>query len=235
MGDSVRAVLFDLDGTLLDSAPDLIHAANRLRARHGLGTVSVEAFRPQVSKGGRAMLAAAFAHLDADQREALLPQFLDDYRQHCAVDSRLFGGFWEVLDALQAADFRLGIITNKVAWLTTPLLAEIGLSSRFGVVLSGDSLPERKPHPAPVLAACAALGVTPAEAVMVGDDRRDIEAGRAAGCQTLAAGWGYIAADEDIHAWGADAVLDLPRQLLDWLASGQGRGAGARVGTAPTC
>ncbi|MGD9584630.1 MAG: phosphoglycolate phosphatase [Lysobacterales bacterium] len=226
MREAVRAVLFDLDGTLLDSAPDLIHAANRLRASHGLGPVAPEAFRPQVSQGGRAMLAVAFSHLDPAEREALLPLFLDDYRQNIAVDSRLFDGFAEILNALQAAGLALGIITNKVEWLTTPLLAQLGLDQVFGAVLCGDSLPERKPHPAPVLAACARLGVDPAQAVMVGDDRRDIEAGRAAGCRTLSAAYGYISAGENIHDWGADGVLASPWQLLDWL--GIGHVAGSR-------
>lgn len=224
MSPAVRAVLFDLDGTLLDSAPDLINAANRLRAHHGLVPVTPEAFRPHVSKGGRAMLAVAFGHLDANAREALLPLFLDDYRQHIAVQSRLFEGFAEILDTLQTAGLGLGIITNKVEWLTTPLLAQLGLDRRFGAVLCGDSLPERKPHPAPVLAACARLGVDPAQAVMVGDDRRDIEAGRAAGCRTLTAAYGYISAGEDIQDWGADGVLQSPLQLLDWLGIGHGPG-----------
>ena len=217
MSTSLRAVLFDLDGTLLDSAPDLIDAANRLRVAQGLGPVPPERIRLQVSRGGRAMLAVAFDHLDAAAREDLLQPFLDDYRQNLVVKSRLFEGFPEVLETLGRAGMGLGIVTNKVESLTRPLLAQLGLEQRFAAVLCGDSLCQRKPDPAPVLAACAQLGVPPGQAVMVGDDRRDIEAGRAAGCRTLVASYGYIDAGEDIQSWGADAVLDSPRHLLEWL------------------
>jgi phosphoglycolate phosphatase len=213
----VRAVLFDLDGTLLDTAPDLIAAVNRLRAQQGLPTIAAEQFRPFVSKGGSAMMAAAFPHLDEAARAPLLPIFLDLYRQHIARYTRLFPGFAETLTALQAGKIRLGIITNKPTWLVTPLLAALGLTERFGAVLCGDSLPEKKPHPAPILEACRRLAVAPEAAVMVGDDRRDIASARAAGSYALAAGFGYIASDDDPGEWGADAVIDHPAGILDWL------------------
>lgn len=217
MARVVRAVLFDLDGTLLDTAPDLIDAVNRLRAQQGLPAIADDQFRPYVSKGGGAMIAAAFPHLDEAARAPLLPIFLDLYRQHIARHTRLFPGFAETLTALQTGKIRLGIVTNKPTWLVTPLLAALGLTERFGAVLCGDSLPEKKPHPAPILEACRRLAVAPETTVMVGDDRRDIESARAAGCAALAAGFGYIGTDDDPAEWGADAVIASPLGILDWL------------------
>jgi len=213
----VRAVLFDLDGMLLDTAPDLIAAVNRLRAQQGLPMIAAEQFRPFVSKGGSAMMAAAFPHLEAAARAELLPIFLDLYRQDIAQTTVLFPGFAEALVALQQRGLRLGIVTNKPTWLVTPLLLALGLTEHFGAVLCGDSLAEKKPHPAPILEACRRLAVAPEAAVMVGDDRRDIASARAAGSAALAAAFGYIGSDDDPADWGADAVIDRPAGILDWL------------------
>ncbi len=215
----IRAVLFDLDGTLLDTAPDLIRAANRLRAVHGLSAVPAAQIRPFVSKGGRAMIKAAFPDWDDDRREPMLAPFLDLYREQIVVDTALFEGFEDTLQALAARGLALAIVTNKPAWLTEAVLAQTDLARRFSVVISGDTLPEKKPHPAPVLEACRRLGIAAAEAVMVGDDQRDIDSARAAGSRSIAVRFGYAGDDECPDRWQADAVIDTPGELLHWLAA----------------
>lgn len=217
MNSKVRAVLFDLDGTLLDTAPDLIAAANGLRALHGLAILPSSQFRASVSRGGRAILKAAFAHLDEDERESLVLPFLNVYRENIAVGTILFPGFEETLHSLEAAHFRLGIVTNKPAWLTEALISAMGLAGRFSSILCGDSLPEQKPHPAPVLEACRQLGVKPEQALMVGDNKRDIDSARGAGAYSLAAAFGYTEGEEAIEQWGADAVIYSPLEILSWL------------------
>ena len=213
----IRAVLFDLDGTLLDTAPDLIRAVNRLRALHHLSAVPTTQVRPFVSKGGRAMINAAFPDWDDASREPLLQPFLDLYREQIVVDTMLFEGFEDTLLALEARGLALAIVTNKPAWLTHPVLIETRLARRFLAVICGDSLSEKKPHPAPVLEACRLLDVSPAQAVMVGDDARDIEAARAAGAWSIAVRFGYAGDGENPDDWQADAVIDRPWQLIDWL------------------
>jgi 2-phosphoglycolate phosphatase len=213
----IRAVLFDLDGTLLDTAPDLIRAVNRLRLQHGLAAVPPAVVRPFVSKGGRAMIQAAFHDWDEAARAPLLQPFLDLYREEIVVDTCLFEGFGATLAALEARGLALAIVTNKPEWLTTAVLAETGLDRRFDVVICGDTLPEKKPHPAPVLEACRRLGMAPAEAVMVGDDQRDIDAALAAGTRSIAVRFGYAGVEERIDEWRADAVIDAPAALIGWL------------------
>lgn len=213
----IEAVLFDLDGTLLDTAPDLVRAANRLRRVHGLNDVPAEQIRPWVSKGGRAMIQAAFPDRNPELWDLMLPVFLDLYREQIVVETRMFDGFESTLRILEERDIALAIVTNKPAWLTEPVLAACDLARRFPVVISGDTLAEKKPHPAPVLEACRRLGIAAHRAVMVGDDRRDIESARAAGAHALAVSFGYADADDRIELWGADAILDAPDDLIDWL------------------
>jgi 2-phosphoglycolate phosphatase len=218
----IEAVLFDLDGTLLDTAPDLIRAVNRLRASMGLAEVPVAQVRPYVSKGGKAMIQAAFPDWDESRCAPLLQPFLDLYREQIVVDTALFDGFDETLQSLQRSGLAMAIVTNKPAWLTHPVLLETGLLPRFQAVISGDSLPEKKPHPAPVLEACRLLGVDAGRAVMVGDDERDIASARAAGARSIAVRFGYAGADEFPDRWQADAVIDTPGELIDWLAAVNG-------------
>jgi N-acetyl-D-muramate 6-phosphate phosphatase len=215
----IEAVLFDLDGTLLDTAPDLIRAVNRLRISLGLAEVPVTQVRPFVSKGGKAMIQAAFPDWDEARREPLLQPFLDFYREQIVVDTALFDGFEETLQALERQQLALAIVTNKPAWLTLPVLEQTQLAHRFAVVISGDSLPEKKPHPAPVLEACRMLGINVRHAVMVGDDERDILSARAAGARSIAVRFGYAGADEHPDRWQADAVIDAPGELIQWLAA----------------
>lgn len=211
------AVLFDLDGTLLDTAPDLLAVTNILRARRGLPPIPMNGFRAQVSRGARAMLSVGlpdFTVMAAEQQARVVEEFLAVYEADVFNETALFPGMAETLNALQSQDIALGIVTNKPVRMAEDLLAGMGLRARFGSVLGGDSLSQRKPHPLPVLTACGQLRVAPTRTLFLGDDARDIEAGRAAACSaSIAVRWGYADADE-ISRWPADAVIDHPRDLL---------------------
>ncbi len=208
-----QAVLFDLDGTLADTAPDLIHALNRVREELGYAAVPEAQVRPAVSQGGAAMLRAGFRDRPGADVE-LLKRFLDTYRERICVDTRLFEGMDLVLERLESRGIAWGIVTNKPGWLTEPLVEALGLHQRVGATVSGDTLPVKKPDPAPVLHACRAMGVDPRRVAMVGDDRRDIEAGQAAGGVGVVAAWGYIGADECPDTWGATHHADQPLDVL---------------------
>lgn len=213
-----RAVLFDLDGTLVDSAPDLAGAANELRQIHGLPELAFDALRPMVGSGARGMLGVAFGIGPGDERfEALRTDFLRRYEARLLRGTRVFSPMHTVLDSLDRHDLPWGIVTNKVSRFTAPLVEGLGLMPRCAVLISGDSTPHAKPHPQPLLEAARRMGLPPASCVYVGDDRRDVVAGRDAGMATLAAAWGYLGAGESVHDWGADAVLDQPGALLNWL------------------
>jgi phosphoglycolate phosphatase len=210
--------LFDLDGTLLDTAPDMAAALNRLRLEEGRGALPLNAIRPQVSHGARAMIRVGFGLEPGDaQFEELRERFLAIYASDLACHTLPFPGIPALLDGLAQAGIPWGIVTNKPGWLTDPLLETLGLHRQAGVVVSGDSLPQRKPQPEPLLYACAQLAAEPLNCVYVGDAGRDIEAGRRAGMRTLAAAFGYIPADDDPAAWGADGVLHRPEELMAWL------------------
>ena len=211
-----EAVLFDLDGTVVDTAPDLLRAVNLLRWRRGLAAMPMAGLRGQVSQGSRAMLAAAIPQFELrppETQAALVQELLAAYGADISCDSRPFAGVTAVLDALAARRMLLGIVTNKPVELARQLLRALGLEARFQVLIGGDSLAERKPHPLPVLTACARMGVDPVRAVFVGDDARDVQAGAAAGCRTVAVAWGYVDVDTLPH-WGADAVIERPDELL---------------------
>ncbi len=212
-----RLLLLDLDGTLADSGPDLVRALQGIRQRLGFAPVESTQVVRCVSKGGRAVLRAGFPELDAEQAEAHLDELLTRYRQSICVDTRLFDGMAEVLDNWSRAGGLSGIVTNKPAFLTNPLVEALGVARLFCTVVSGDTLATRKPDPGPVLHACAEAGVAPADTLFVGDDRRDIDAGRAAGTRTATAEWGYLDG-EDPADWGADMRLSAPRQLVPWLS-----------------
>lgn len=215
---TVSVVLFDLDGTLIDSAPDLAGAANDLRAELGLDPVAFERLRPRVGAGARGMLAAVLDLHPGDERfEPMRDRFLSLYEQRMTRDTRVFAGMDVVLDRLEHAGIRWGIVTNKATRFTAPLVAALALEPRAGVVVSGDTTPHAKPHPEPLLEACRRLDVPPSRCVYVGDDLRDVQAGRAAGTATLAAAWGYLGEAEPIDRWGADAVVDRPEGLLQAL------------------
>ena len=211
-------LLFDLDGTLIDSAPDLAGAANDLRARHGLAPLPHDALRPMVGSGARGMVGVAFGVTPDDLRFAeLRDAFLARYAERLLDQTQVFAAMAPVLDALDAAGLRWGIVTNKAMRFTAPLVDGLGLSARAAVVIAGDSTPHAKPHPAPLLEAARRIGVASAACIYIGDDQRDIVAGRAAGMATLAAAWGYLGQGEAVQAWGADGVLSSPAELLQWL------------------
>jgi len=213
----LRGVLLDLDGTLLDTAPDMAEALNRLLVDEGLQELPFERIRPHVSHGAPRLLRLAFGEPELTRYQDLRRRFLDFYRAGLAEHTRMFDGFEGVLNALEAAGLRWGIVTNKPGWLTLPLLEELGLAARSGCIVSGDTLAERKPHPMPLLHAAALLGLAPQECVYVGDAERDVQAARNAGMIPLVAGFGYFDAGEDPAAWHPDAVFGRPADLLEWL------------------
>ena len=222
VSSTLRAVLFDLDGTLLDTAPDMVGALNALRVQESLPPMPYAEVRSAVSHGAARVVKAGFADADAQTLPLLQQRFLDIYRGALSRETRLFPGMDTVLDALADWRIKAGIVTNKAAWLTDPLLMELGLRARFACVVSGDTVAERKPHPMPLLHAAALAGVAPGECIYVGDAQRDVQAAHAAGMPALVANYGYLRADEDAAAWGGDGYLNRPLDLLDWLeASGR--------------
>lgn len=209
-----RAYFFDLDGTLLDTAPDMVAALNVLRAEHKLSPLDYATARTQVSNGAAGLLSIAFAHLDEAGRESLRGRYLELYAERLSEQTAPFPGMLDVLDALDKTGQPWGIVTNKPAFLTEPLLAAQGLSPRCACIVSGDTLAQRKPHPEPLLHAARVAGVPSATAVYVGDARRDIEAGQAAGMVTVVATYGYLVPGDDPLLWGADHAVDHPTELL---------------------
>jgi len=214
----VRAVLFDLDGTLADTAPDLGAALNHVRRAAGLGALPLGTIRPWVSQGGRGLIGGGFGLLHDDPAlPNLLDALLARYAAAVCVHTRLFPGMDGVLDELEIRGLAWGIVTNKPSRFTLPLLEGLGLAGRIGSVVCGDTLAARKPDPAPVLLACTQLGVAPGCCVMVGDDRRDIAAARAAGARSLAVTYGYGTQGDPPENWSADGLLHTPAGLLHWL------------------
>ncbi len=211
------AVLLDLDGTLLDTAPDMVRAANMLRTQHGLEARPYDQLRPYVSHGSAAVLRAAFDGAEGVRLAALQNRFLELYRTHLVIETRLFEGFEEVLAALEAHSIPWGVITNKPGWLTEPLLQQLQLYERAACVLSGDSLPVCKPDPLPLLTAAQRLAVAPERCLYLGDALRDVQAARAAGMAALAARYGYIGVHEDTASWPVTAWIESPLDLLPWV------------------
>lgn len=214
----VRGVLFDLDGTLIDSAPDLAGAANRLRAEHGLEPLPLATLRPMVGSGARGMVGVAFGVVPGEPRfESLRDAFLAHYEAGLLETTSPFAGVDEMLGALEASGIPWGIVTNKATRFTAPIVAGLKLVDRAAVVVCGDTTPHSKPHPAPLLHAADVMGLAPEDVVYVGDDLRDAQAARAAGMAMAVATWGYLGLGEPVHDWGADALVDTPAELMDWL------------------
>ncbi|MCU7372795.1 phosphoglycolate phosphatase [Paucibacter sp. O1-1] len=211
----VRAVLFDLDGTLIDSAPDLAGAANEMRIERGLDPLPYEALRPMVGSGARGMLGRALdiapGHADF---ELLRADFLDRYEHRMLRLTAVFEAVQPVLHALSTAAMPWAIVTNKAERFALPMTRALGLFEQAGAVIGGDTTPHAKPHPGPLLEAARRLGIAPELCVYIGDDERDVQAGRAAGMATVAAGWGYLGQGAGVEAWGADIVINEPAQLL---------------------
>lgn len=210
--ETIEGVLFDLDGTLLDSAPDLYAALVEQCAEEGLTPPPYSPVRAVVSRGARAVLRCAFAAYGEPTIEALTPRYLEIYQRLMGQQTSVFDGVDPLLERLARASMQWGIVTNKATYLTEELLVRIGWNGRAAAVVCGDTLAVKKPDPAPVLLACSQAGIAPSRTLFVGDDRRDIQAGAAAGLFTVAVTWGYLDGG-DPHTWGADAVVDHPDDL----------------------
>ena len=207
-------ILFDLDGTLVDSAVDMLNALNVIATREGVLPLPLSSIRPVVSKGARAMLAVAFPDRDAARRELLLQPFLDVYADAVATHSTPFEGVADVLDAIEAAGSRWGIVTNKPHYLALGVVASMGWSERSAILIGGDTLARKKPDPDQLFMACETLGVSPDDCVYVGDDERDIIAARNAGMKSVVALWGYREAHENPRDWMPDAFADVPLDMI---------------------
>ena len=217
---SVAAVLFDLDGTLIDSAPDLGSAADQMRVQRGLPSLPLDAYRPMCGAGARGMLEVAFGitpeHADF---EAMREEFFSNYQACMTQRTYAFDGVPELISALQARGLAWGVVTNKSKRFTDPLTAAMPLFATAGAIVSGDTTPHAKPHPAPLLEAAQQLGLAPELCLYVGDDERDIVAGHAAGMRTVAATYGYLGSKTDVAAWNAHAQIKSPLALLQLIAS----------------
>ena len=214
MTSPFKGVFFDLDGTLADTAPDLVAAANLLRVARGLSPLPYEVLRPTASAGARGLIQGAFGYDNQHpQFEELRDEFLANYEKNICVHSKLFDGMNAFLQELEKRQIPWGIVTNKVERFTHPLLKLMGLHQRSAAIVGGDTTPHSKPHPAPILKAAEICNINPSECLYVGDDLRDIEAGRAAGMKTVAAAYGYCGCDEPVNAWGADYIIDHPSEL----------------------
>ena len=212
-------VLFDLDGTLVDSAPDLCGSVNDMRIERGLEPKPYEQLRPLVGMGARGMIGAAFGIGPDDGGEfaAFRDEFGERYAKRLLQLTRPFVGIEAVLERLEAERIAWGIVTNKHACYALPIINGLGLGVRASAVVCGDTTPFAKPHPAPLLEAARSCGVPPTRSVYIGDDLRDVRAGRAAGMITIAAGWGYLGDGAPISEWGADSVASAPPDLLKLL------------------
>jgi N-acetyl-D-muramate 6-phosphate phosphatase len=218
MSGGIQTVLFDLDGTLLDTAPDLAAALNTVLAENCRAPLPFETIRPVVSHGGVAIIRRGFQLQASDPAiEPLRQRLLEVYRANISTHTRPFPGMDDVIDRLEARGLNWGVVTNKPGWLTQPLLSDLGLLQRAACVVSGDTLAQCKPHPAPMLHACRLAGSEPQRCVYVGDAQRDVEAGNNAGMYTLVALFGYFQDNDRPHEWQADAMINTPADLLEWL------------------
>jgi 2-phosphoglycolate phosphatase len=227
----IEAVLFDLDGTLADTAPDMTRTVNLMRARRGLEAVPEARVRPHVSKGARGMICAAFdmttEHPDFN---AMREEFLELYGANLCIGTRLFPGMEELLAGLEAQAIAWGVVTNKFERFARPLIEGLGLGTRAAVVVGGDTCPRPKPYPDPLLFAARAIGAAPERTLYVGDDERDVQAARAAGMPVVVAGYGYLGDGTPPEQWAADAIVDSPAQVQAWIRDHESNRASLCVG-----
>ncbi|HEY3047442.1 MAG TPA: phosphoglycolate phosphatase [Polaromonas sp.] len=218
MFENIDAVLFDLDGTLIDSAPDLGAAADKMRTDRGLASLPLSQYRPMAGAGARGMIAVAFGLTPDDARfAALKEEFFSNYEARMTALTYVFDGVAELIAHIGQTGLKWGVVTNKSARFTVPLTQAMPLFGTAQTIISGDTTPHAKPHPAPLLEAARQLDVAPVRCVYVGDDERDIIAGRAAGMPTVAAAYGYLGATADTQSWKADATINTPSALLNLL------------------
>lgn len=214
----IKAVLFDLDGTLIDSAPDLGAAADRLRTDRGLDPLPLERYRPMAGAGARGMIGVAFGLKPEDAGyDALRDEFLANYERCMTARTYAFAGVAELIEGLLQRDLAWGVVTNKIERFALPLTGAMPLFASARAIVAGDTTPHSKPHPAPLLEAARRLELEPRRCLYVGDDERDIAAGRAAGMGTVAATYGYLGLKGDVAGWGAHAVINSPVELLNLL------------------
>lgn len=215
----IEAVLFDLDGTFADTAPDLAAALNHTRATRNLPPLPLDVIRPQASHGSRGLLKLGFGiepeHPDYD---ALRDIFLEYYTRNICVHTRLFGHMGELVAALEQRGIKWGIVTNKPHRFTLPLMQALGYAERAACLISGDTCAHAKPHPEPMLKACELIGVTPEQCLYLGDDLRDMQAANAAGMRGIIASYGYVSADASVENWKAQGSVDKPTELLGLIA-----------------
>ncbi|MGB5257752.1 MAG: HAD-IA family hydrolase [Woeseiaceae bacterium] len=206
-------VLFDLDGTLVDTAPDMVSTLQDMQADHGHEPIDYELGRSNVSNGALGLLRVGFATLDEEERLDLVEEYVERYAERLCNLTQVFAGVDRLIDELDAAGLPWGVVTNKPEYLTNPLLDALGLADRSICAISGDTLPVRKPEPGPILLGCDIAGIEPHRSIYVGDASRDIEAGLRAGAATIAAAYGYITEDDDPREWGADIIAIDPEEL----------------------
>ena len=211
--NTFELVLFDLDGTLVDTAPDMVRALQEMQHDHGYDPVNYALARANVSNGAMGLLRIGFPDIDEEGRHSLIDEYIERYADRLCEDSTVFAGLDVLLDSLDLAGCPWGVVTNKPERLTNPLLEQLGLASRSVCAISGDTLAVRKPEPAPLLLGCDIAGVEPHRTIYVGDAARDIEAGLRAGAATVAAGYGYITEDDDAREWGADMIATTADEL----------------------
>lgn len=215
---TINTVLFDLDGTLLDTAPDMAHALNTMRNRHGMPDLEFDLIRPLVGYGSKALLQLGF-NVDESHREyaALLEEFFTAYQENLATSTALFPEMAEVLNHLEDKNIPWGIVTNKPARFTMDLLDALDLSRRSACIICGDTLEKRKPHPEPILYACEIIKRLPQHTLYVGDTATDVVASKAAGTRALVALYGYIKAEEDPYEWKADGYIKTAGEIIRWV------------------
>jgi len=210
-------ILFDLDGTLADTAQDLVFTLNKLLQGEGHQPLPFEQVRPVVTNGANALIELGFGeHLPAEKLKQLAAEFLDIYQCHLTHKTVLFPGMAELLVTLEGRGQLWGVVTNKPSWLTDPLMEELGLAQRAACIVSGDTVEHKKPDPQPMFHACEVMGVSAAECIYVGDARRDIEAGQRAGMKTIVALFGYINDADDPSTWGADGSVEHASEIIEW-------------------
>ncbi|MFJ3049248.1 N-acetylmuramic acid 6-phosphate phosphatase MupP [Pseudomonas nitroreducens] len=215
MNRMLRAVLFDMDGTLLDTAPDFVAVCQAMLVAHGRAPIDDQRIQDVVSGGARAMVAATFdMDPEAPGFETLRQEFLDRYQEHCAVFTRPYEGMAELLESIERSRLIWGVVTNKPVRFAAPIMQQLGLAERSAVLVCPDHVKNSKPDPEMLLLACSQLKIDPSEVLFIGDDLRDIESGRAAGTKTAAVRYGYIHPDDNPAHWGADVIVDHPRDLL---------------------
>jgi len=214
----IDAVLFDLDGTLADTAPDMARTVNAMRVKRGLPPVAAALVRPHVSKGARGMICSAFGM--TTEHPDFMPmreEFLALYGEEPCVDTVLFPGMHELLDSLEADGIAWGVVTNKFERFAHPILEALGIARRAGAIVGGDTCPRPKPFPDPLLFAAQKMGVEPGNTLYVGDDERDVQAARAAGMPVLVAGYGYLGDDKPPTEWDGDAIVHSAREIGEWI------------------